>query len=179
MKSIIAYLLVLSSITCRAQDSNIKSKIDSLNSVSRLKADFILSRFDSIQTNKLLYSISNEHYYIILKDGCCYKEYYIHLDSTGKVVNQRLIKSAKRNKEILKKAFELGNYRKEFVTKVDSPKVVQGNNSYFVVKDVSGNKYGEFALAAITVPIPINIKLYNYLFKRLLTESTINKKSAH
>jgi hypothetical protein len=177
MKSIITYILILSSITCRAQDSIIKSKIDSLNNVSRMKANLVLSRFDSLQTDKLLYSISDEHYYVILKDGCCYKEYYIHLDSTGKITSQRLAKKVKRSKELLKAAFELNNYHKEFITKVDSPKVLQGNNSYFVVTDVSGNKYGEFALAAITVPIPINTKLYNYLFKRLLTESTKIKKA--
>lgn len=174
---IITSIFFLSSIVCIAQDEILKKKVDSLSHVSRAKADLILSHFDSIRTEKILYTISDEHYYVILKDGCCYKEYYIHTDSTRKIKEERVLRTSKRNKKILAKAFELNRYHKNFITRADNPTVVQGNSSYFVLKDIDGKRYGEYSLSAITVPIPIDKELYNYLFKRLLKESTKSSKA--
>ncbi len=176
MKNIITILFFLSFITCTAQEEAIKKKADSLSYVSRAKADLVLSHFDSMRTEKILYSISDEHYYIILKDGCCYKEYYIHNDSEGNIINRRSVKTSKKNK-LLAKAFDLDNYHTGFVTKADNPTVVQGNPSYFVVKDIGGKRYGEYSLSTITVPVPIDKQLYNYLLTRLLRESTTNSKA--
>lgn len=177
MKNIIVILFFLSSITCIAQEETIKKKADSLSYVSRAKADLILSHFDSIRTEKILYSISDEQYYVILKDGCCYREYYIHTDSAGNIKDQRTAKTSKKNKKLLAKAFNLDNYHKEFVTRANNPTVVQGNPSYFVVKDIDGKRYGEYSLSTITVPVPIDKQVYNYLLTRLLRESTKNSKA--
>ena len=177
MKNIIVILFFLSSITCVAQEETIKKKSDSLSYVSRAKADLILSQFDSIKTEKILYSISDEQYYLILKDGCCYREYYIHTDSAGNIKDQRISKTSKKNKKLLTRAFDLNNYHKEFVTRANNPTVVQGNPSYFVVKDIDGKRYGEYSLSTITVPVPIDKQLYNYLLTKLLKESTKNSKA--
>ena len=178
MKNIIITLLFfLSSITCIAQDEAVKKKADSLTYASRAKADLVLSHFDSIKTEKILYSISDEHYYVILKDGCCYNEYYIQADSAGKIKDERVVKTSKRNKKLLTKAFVLNGYHENFITRVDNPTADQGNPSYFVVKDVDGKRYGEYALAVITFPIPIDKQLYDYLLIRLLNESTKNIKA--
>ncbi len=178
MKSIIIILMFfLSGSICTAQENALEKKIDSLSKVSRAKADFVLSKFDSIKADKILYSISDEKYYVVFKKGCCYSEYYISVDSVGKVKEKRLVKLNKGNKKLFKKAFELHRYRNEFITRVDNPKEVQGNLSYFVVKDISGKRYGEYWLSVITIPIPIDKQLYSYLLTQLLKESTLNKKS--
>jgi hypothetical protein len=173
MKNIITILFFLSGIKCTAQQA-IKEKSDSLSYTSRVKADLVLSHFDSMRTEKMLYSISDEHYYIILRDGCCYKEFYVNTDIEGKVLHQRTVKISKKNK-LLTKAFDLANYHTEFVTKADKPTVVQGNPSYFVVKDINGKRYGEYSLSVITVPVPIDKQLYQYVLTRLLRESTNSK----
>ena len=172
MKNIITIFFILSSITCIAQDEAIKKKADSLSYASRAKADLVLRYFDTIKGEKLLYSISDKQYYVILNEGCCYKEYYINIDSTGNIIDQRTVKSSKKSKKLLSKAFNLDIYHKEFITKANNPTVVQGNPSYFVVKDMTGKRYGEYSLSTITVPVPIDKKLYNYLLTRLLREST-------
>lgn len=161
---------------CRTQYPTVKNKADSLSYVSRAKADLVLSHFDNVRTAKILYSISDEQYYVVLKDECCYKEYYIHADSAGNVIEQRLVKSTKQNTRLLQKAFNVRNYLTKFVTKADKPSVVEGNPSYFVLKDIAGKRYGEYSLSVITSPIPIDRQLYSYLLTRLLKESSINGK---
>lgn len=177
MKNIIAIFFFLSSITCIAQDEEIKKKIDSLSYANRAKADIVLRYFDSIRAEKVLYSISDKHYYVILKEGHCFKEYYINIDSAGNRIDQRTVKTSRKSKKILEKAFDLDSYHKEFITKANNPTVVQGNPTYFVVKDTESNRYGEFSLSAITVPIPIDKQVYNYLLTRLLRESTKSSKA--
>jgi hypothetical protein len=178
MKNIIITLLFfLSSIVSIAQNEALKKKADSLSYVSRAKADLVLSHFDSIKTAKILYSISDKQYYVILRDGCCYKEYYIHTDSAGNVKEQRLTKTSKQNKKLLAKAFDVNSYQKDFITRADNTTAVQGNPSYFVLKNVDGKRYGEYSLSVITVPIPIDKQLYNYLLTRLLKEPTKNNKA--
>jgi len=177
MKNIIAILFFLSSITCIAQEETIKKKTDSLSYVSRARADLVLSHFDSMRTEKILYSISDEQYYVILKDVCRYKQYYIHIDSTGNIIDQRTVKTSNKNKKLLARAFNLDNYHTEFITKADNPTVVQGNPSYFVIKNVNGKRYGEYSLSTITVPVPIDKQLYNYLLTGLIKESTKYSKA--
>ncbi|MBS1920767.1 MAG: hypothetical protein JST17_10985 [Bacteroidetes bacterium] len=178
MKNIIVIsIFFLSSITSIAQGESTKEKADSLSYVSRGKADLVLSHFDSIRTEKMLYSISDEQYYVILKEGCCYKEYYVHTDGSGNIIEQRTVKASKKNKKLLARAFNLVNYHTEFIRKVDNATVDQGNSSYFVLKDVDGKRYGEYSLSVITKPIPIDQQLYTYLLTRLLKESTKNNEA--
>ena len=173
MKNIITTsIFFLCSIICIAQNDVLKAKADSLSQVSRVKADLILSHFDRIRSKKILYSILDEQYYVILKDGDWYKEYYIHTDSTGNISEQRLAKTSKENTKLFAKAFNINAYRKDFVTKVNNPTVDQGNSSYFVLRDIDGRRYGEYSLSVITKPIPIDKQLYVYLLARLLKEST-------
>lgn len=174
MKNIIALALLLWSIGAMAQEEIVKKKVDSLSNLSRIKADAVLSHFDSIKTEKILYSVSDKHYYIVLKDSPSYKEYYISIDSIGKIKDEQVLKTSKKNRKIFSKAFNLSTYHKEFITTLDNPTTAQGNTSYFVIKDKNGYRYGEFWLPVLSAPIPIDKQLYNYILTRLLKESTEN-----
>lgn len=72
------------SLVCQAQE-DWERKSDSTAMVSRAKADAVLQHFDTIQVPKLLYSLDNKDFYLIIKDTLCYKEYYVTLDSLGSI----------------------------------------------------------------------------------------------
>ena len=136
--------------------------------ISRERADRILRRFDSVKSCKLVYSISDIYYYVLFKEGNSYKEICIRADTLGNIIKQQVVKSKKGNDALLNQALNIGVYHKNYITRVDSATVVQGNPSYFVVKDVEGNRYGEYSLPIITSPIPINKDLYKYLVTELI-----------
>ena len=48
--------------------------------VSRIKADIVLSKFDTIYGKKMLYSLQNREYYIIIQTGDYYDEYVVKTD---------------------------------------------------------------------------------------------------
>lgn len=143
---------------------------------SRAKADAVLSLFDSLKTTKLLYSISNEHFYVLINVDCKYIEYYIYADSSNIIKEKRFIEHPKQNIALLSKAVDVNKYHQVFITKVNDVIVTQGNPSYFVVKDKDGKRYGEYWLPVITSPIPIDQEVYNYLFSELLKQSSKNEK---
>jgi hypothetical protein len=169
-KFVLSFMILFCSvIECIAQN-NIEKSSDSLALVSRINADKVLMYFDTLQSPKLLYSVLDKDYYVLLGDEKSYKEYYITIDSVGKIDEVRLLKRTKReNKQLYQlKPFEiLKHCQSEFMTKKEDAKYVRGNSSYFVVKDNDGKRYGEFCLSVFTLPIPIDGKLYGYLVRRL------------
>lgn len=169
-KFLLSFLVLCSSfISCKAQSSWEKVS-DSLAMVSRAKADEVLMYFDTLKSSKLLYSILDKDYYVLVKDEeKKYKEYYITTDSLGKITEVRFLERTKReNKELSQlNPFELQKYCSGFIIKMPDAEYVRGPSSYFVVKDESGERHGEFCLSTFTLPIPIDGKLYGYLVRRL------------
>lgn len=169
------------SLVCKAQDNNWKKTSDSLVMTSRAKADEIFTYFDTIRVSKLLYSLEDRYFYLIINDTPCYKEYYIALDSSGKVnihqigtgrENKKQRKQQKKYHKLLAELepFNLSQYHTNYITDVPNAKFVRGKTSYFVVKDVNGKRYGEYCLPVFTLPLPIDGKLAGYLMKRLSDE---------
>jgi hypothetical protein len=181
MRVFIFFILLLISSICKAQNdlSIVKVKSDSLAIVSRLKADKVLSHFDSIVGVKLLYSLSDKEYYVITNTTFGFKEYFITLDSSSNINGLKKLRSKKKDKKFLRQAFDLTKYHLELVTIVPEATYVRGEPSYFVVKDEKGKRYGEFNLSMLTVPNPIDGKIYGYLVRRITEEIVKNKKAAH
>lgn len=151
--------------------------------ISRAKADVVLSIFNTINSPKILYSVGDRHYYVIIKDTVCYKEYYVSLDSSGALDKIRFVEKTKNKKvqkhyeKLLSEAepiFDLSRYHSGFVTKVLSSQRYVGRLSYFVVKDIDGKRYGEYRLPVITAPSPIDVHLLVYLFLKLSSEMSPN-----
>ncbi len=67
MKKVIILFLVLCSSFCWAQ-SSWKKMSDSLAMLSRAKADKVLIYFDTLKSPKLLYSVLDKNYYVLIKD---------------------------------------------------------------------------------------------------------------
>ncbi len=168
-------VILLNVIACFSQSNGTRKRIDSLSLQSRRKADMVLKNFDGLKAEKVLYSISNEQYYIVLKIGSSYKEYYFEIDSSGNVLTKRTLNHTKDSRTFFSKAFNLKSYSKKFITRVNNPSSVQGNPSYFVVRDIDGTRHGEYFLSTITMPIPIDKQVYKYLLTRLLQETSKSK----
>ena len=151
---------------------------DTLAITSRAKADKVLMCFDTLEYPKLLYAILDKDYYVLIKDKESYKEYYIAIDSTGKVIELRSLKRTKReNKKLYQlKPFELQNYKTVLITMMPDATYVRGNLSYFVVKDENEKRFGEFCLSTFTLPMPIEGKLYGYLARRLSEQIEIRQQ---
>jgi hypothetical protein len=174
-----------------AQDWN---KIDSLNSVHRIKADIVLSYFDTIQGKKLLYSLQDKDYYIIIEDNNKIAEFIIRIDSVCNIISfcvvdaygdymnrygddyvkyskrkkRKILARFEEDKKTVKNAFDLNQYHIGYITRWVGAKWTAGIPSYFVIKDVDGRRYGEYSLSSMTAPCPINPDLWIYLIKSLM-----------
>jgi hypothetical protein len=158
---------------------------DSIAMFSRNKALIVLNHFDTINAPKILYSLENQYFYLIIKDAPLYKEYYIKLDNSNKIEKICLIKAKNKikkrqkqyNKLLLKAEpiFNLNKYHTNFVTSVPNAKIAAGRQSYFVIQDVDKKRYGEYSLSTITTPLPIDVNLWAYLVQKLSDEMAINK----
>lgn len=168
-KFCLIFLLFYALFNCKAQN-NIKAEFDSLALISRAKADSVLLYFGAFKLPKLLYSISEKDYYILIKeeDGQ-YVDYYLTTDSLGKIEDVTRLNRTNIDDIELSQLypFEFKNYNLEFITKMPNAKYIRGKSSYFVVKDKYGKRYGEFCLSIFTLPIPIDGQLYGYLVRRL------------
>jgi hypothetical protein len=175
---------------CNAQDWD---KIDSLVLVQRNKADIVLSHFDTIQGKKLLYSIQDKNYYIIIQKDNEYKEFYVTIDSICNIINlkevensnelkikqtkysnrekRKIVKQIQQDIKIINEAFDLNQYHIGYITRLGNTKWTAGVPSYFVITDVDGRRYGEYSLSSLTLPIPIDTNLYIYLIKSLSEQS--------
>lgn len=181
-KVYIFILFIVSFAECKAQ-TIWEKKTDSLALISRNKADKVLEHFAQLNSPKLLYSIEDKYYYLIIGD-IPYKEYYIELDDIGNINRIRFLKATenknrkqkkqqKQYYKLLSKAepiFDLNRYHTNFITKISEAKYLNGKDTYFVIKDINGKRYGEYRLSAITLPLPINSNLWAYLIRRLSNE---------
>ena len=169
-------------LVCKAQEDR-ENIADSMTIVSRTKADKVLLQFNTIAAPKLLYSLDNKVFYVIIKSNPSYQEYYVTLDSLGRIDKMRLIKVEIKTKkqrkqqeqyrQLLSEAepiFDLNKYHTNFITKMPNAKYTSGRYSYFVVKDIDGKRYGEYRLSAVTSPSPINTNLWLYIIRRLSDE---------
>lgn len=166
--------LLLFFVACQAQQG--KEASDSLALISRTKADKVLNQFNSLSGAKILYSLKDQHYYVIIQKGSRYQEYYVSLDSLGKVEEIQTLKSREENRKLLSQSFDLDKYHSGFVTRMPDATYVRGVPSYFVIKDQDGNRYGEYSLSSLTLPAPIAGNLYSYLTKRLSEEISSRQK---
>lgn len=187
-----AYSIILMfcfSLLCKGQGDR-ENLVDSMGRVSRSKADKVLQHFDTIAAPKLLYSLDNKDFYVIIKSNPCYQEYYVCLDSLGGIDKIRLVKAETKTKknrkqqeqyrQLLSEAepiFDLSKYSTDFITKMPDAKYTSGRYSYFVVKDIEGKRYGEYRLSAVTSPSPINTSLWTYLIRRLSDEAYKDNKT--
>ena len=97
MKNIVIILLLCISEFCYSQN------LQYADSMSRAKADIVLSHFDSIHVSKLLYSIDDKYFYILLNDDLCCKEYIVIADSLGSIVKMEgPNKLSRHDKKLLK-----------------------------------------------------------------------------
>jgi hypothetical protein len=172
MKRHLLLLISLLSVCCQGQ-TNMESISDSIAKVSRQKANLVLASFDTIKSSKVLYSIEDRHYYIIIDDKSSnFNQYYILTNSEGQIIKIKLLQIDQEEHKLLLNInpFKLSQYHKNLITSVEKSKYVEGKLSYFVVKDLNKNSFGEFSLYTLTLPTPINPKLYGYLSRRLALE---------
>ncbi len=127
----------------------------------------------------LVYSIEDRYYYIATKEECDYTERYIVLDSMGGIQKNTLLKTKRKSKKILKTAFALNNYSDDLTIDIPEASYVRGKASYFVVKDKSHKRYGEYRLPVFSLPPPINKDVYGYIVKRLSQEMTKEKEASN
>lgn len=164
MKHISTLILLVISLFCYSQDSGTSGDFSS--SYSRAKADSILGSFEDVHDLKMLYSVRNSEYYIILKKDRTYEQYFVVAKEMQSLKITRL-NDESPNLRIFKRIFKLNKYHTGFITKMPNAKFVQGDLSYFVVKDESGDRYGEFSLSFLTVPSPIDKEIYAYLTTKM------------
>lgn len=186
MKKIITICFALC-ITCfgyAQRDWKVTS--DSLALISRSKADIILSKFDTVSGRKILYSLQDRDYIIILEQDSCYKEFVLKVDSGCNILvvreidndemieklkskkilsrnNKKLLKRLLEDRQTVKDAFDTSRYSTEFITFMPDATWVAGVPSYFVMKDKRNKRYGEYSLSSITTPCPIDPNLWAYL----------------
>jgi len=202
-KTIILLACLLSSVYCYANidwDSAAHANRDwaayrdSLAMVSRAKADVVLAKFDEISGKKILYSIWDKHYYIIIQENNNYKEYIVSIDDSCNVgqfkklnvydgynkiykklkarkylskKKRKLLEYSEDAKQTVENAFDTDQYSTELITLVPDAKTIGSGYSYFVLKDESGNRYGEYHLTTYTDPLPINPFLMAYFVREL------------
>lgn len=192
MKTAYSIILILCfSLVCKAQNER-ETVSDTMAMVSRAKADTVLKYFDTIEAPKILYSLEDKYYYLIIKDTPCYKEYYVALDSLSRISkilpikveekNRKQRKQQEQYRKLLSEAepiFDLSKYHTNLITRIPDAKMVAGKPSYFVVKDIDGKRYGEYSLSSVTAPLPINTNLWAYLVRKLSDEVARDNKATN
>ena len=177
MKKIVTIYFALC-ITCFCYAQRYwKAASDSLALESRVKADIVLSKFDTISGKKILYSLLNKNYYIIIQSDNHYKEYVLSIDSICNVVaikevgndkeieelklkkflsksQRELLKRLKEEKQIIREAFNTNQYSTELITSWSNATYVAGVPSYFVMKDENNTRYGEYSFIVYNSTLP-------------------------
>ncbi len=136
-----------------------------------MSEDIINNNFKSDEGKKrLLFSISDKWYLVIVQQEGQYEEYYLEVDSSG--TKKSLIDEIKSPSVILDKAFDIKLYSKNYIdyTSDKEYELTQGNKTYFVLKNELNEKYGEFSLSVVIKPTPINKEVYNYLVTKLMRQ---------
>lgn len=177
-KLILSFISILSFCLCFAQ-ANIR---DSLLRVSRAKADFVLSAFDSLGGSKMLFSVLDREFYVIIRSKVRIYEYYVwaedstSIDFIAEIDHNEEINALKQKKHLTRR--EKGYLKRlednvqtvinGFNTKVALPpdeEITWGSGppSYFVLKDVNNKVLGDYRSELTVVPTPINGDLLIYL----------------
>jgi hypothetical protein len=158
----------------------------------RERADSVLSVLDYIKETKLLFSVNNQYFYIIIDDTLNYKEIFISFKNE-KINHCYFIKNkyglikSKYEKQLMSdrknllsnaNPFDLKQYHNEFITDLDKAISYFGHSygqpAYFVIKDTSGNRYGEIGLYSFVFGKNMNVNLIWYLNFRLWAEMRKN-----
>lgn len=157
---------------------------------SRIKANVVLSKLDTIYEKKILYSLLDRDYYIIIQTGEHYNEYIARIDSLcsitifKKVENDKDFERLKAKKALTRKdrkrlkqlvedrqtisdAFNTSQYSVISITSSHSATYITGVPSYFVMKDEDDKIHCEYSLSSIITPCPINPYLWAYLIKKI------------
>ena len=174
--ALIIYVL-LTSILCFGQDTELdKTFLNSRNS-----ADSILRHFSEIKGPKMLYSINDIYYYVIIKSGIDdFQEYYVKKDSSNvlinKVSNVFLEKKVKRKtkkyysdvKNEIIKTFTLGSSL-DFTSSISNARFnfCDSKTIYYVLKDENGNNHDEIKLSLEDSLKIFNPILSTYFIKQL------------
>lgn len=185
-KICLTIVLLVSISYCNAQCENQygAGSMESLLS-SRKKADRLLELFRE-NVPKVLYSLEDCYFYLIIKASPHNKEYYIALDSLGQIrvlyVLAERTKTAKQ-KKYEKQLLQAGpifepTYYKNVSQRLET-RTASGRPSYFVMKDANGRRFGEYCLSALTIPLPINQALWIYLINRLSEEISKDTKNVN
>ena len=161
---------------------------------SRERADTVLAMFDYIKEAKLLFSINNSYFYIIIDDPVNYKEVYVFfrnnkINRIHFIKNKYGIIKTKYEKELLyyrknhlskTNPFNFEQYHSGFLTDINAATAYLGHNygqpAYFVVKDKYGNRYGEVGLYSFVFGKNMDRNLIWYLNMRLGTEMFKKRK---
>ena len=190
MKRIVTICFILGIVFLSYAQSDWKAKSDSLALESRAKADIVLSKFDTISGEKILYSLQDRDYYLIFKQDSCFKESVVKVDGVCNILSIKEVEKDKEIKElkakrflsrgsrkqlkrlleerqIVKDAFDMSQYSPEFRTSMPNATYVAGVPSYFVMKDENDKRHGEYSLSSITTLCPINPNLWAYLLRTL------------
>jgi hypothetical protein len=177
MRYIIIILLLLSNF-CYSQNLQYD------DSVSRARADIVLSHFDSVKVSKLLYSIDNTYYLVLLNDTPFLREYFFKMDSSGNIIYTKFVqqkKQVRKNRitlnELIKNLspFDLNKYDTSYITSVPADSYFFfGRMNYFVIKDTNQKRYGEYHLFMPVKHHSIDLNLWAYLIRRL-SEKDFNK----
>lgn len=76
----------------------------------------------------------------------------------------------RQDKKLLKRLapFDLSKYGTDYITKSSNiADFTFGRLSYFVIKDDKGNRFGEFRSFMPNETVPINLKLWAYIVRKL------------
>ena len=130
---------------------------------SREKAEKVLRLFDTIHAPKLLYSIDDKHYLVIIKNDGSFSEYYVKMTSKNNISDSLLLDNIEGKSGLLKRAFDLENYSSELI--FDNRGIISAKK-YFVVIDKNGKRYGECSVLSLPF-VHIDDELNMYCAKRL------------
>lgn len=156
---------------------------------SREIADRVLKEFNSIKASKLLFSLNNRYFYIIINTQPNYTEAFVELDKNGNIKKSYVIKNRygliknRYEKELIQlrqnllsktQPFDLEKYHSGIITDFSQAYSRLAHNygkpSYFVVKDTDGNRYGEIKLYSLVWGKDMDNDLIWYLNFRLIAE---------
>lgn len=157
-------LFLLLSNFCYSQD------MQYADSLSRAKADIVLSHFNGIRASKLLYSIDDAYFYVLLNEDSILKEYAIVVDSLGNISSMKELEILEKDKRLLKKStpFDLAKYNTGYITESSNGvDFTFGQLGYFVIKDNNGKRFGEFHSIMPAKNSPVDLKLWGYIIRKL------------
>lgn len=119
----------------------------------------------------VIFSSGGTNYIIGIDQGKSYLEYYIKRNTNGLAsVKSKIIK---KKDSIQCKMFNRHLYKAGYITLEsdfykEGYEVSSGNTTYFVMKDIKGERFGESALTVFIKPNPIDAGIYLYFVDRLL-----------